>query len=281
MALTVEISRNPIWRLFLKSMIRVLIGADNQRLYDTLDWRQACDRLQQTDLMYPCYYSTQNFHGIKGGYLTSVAAVTYDSITAYASPPNETWIRQQLLIPIQGQPRRILDLGCGTGSTTLMLKQAFPPAMVIGLDLSPYMLTVAEHKAQQRGLTIQWRHGLAEATGLETASFDLVTVSMVLHETPPCISQLILQECFRLLQPGGQLIVLDGNQKILRHTDWLIKLFREPYSKVYAAGSVDAWLRMARFEAVQTRYVGWIHQVTHGIKPVSPILPQTEQAAME
>ena len=75
-------------------------------------------------------------------------------------------------------------------------------ANVIGLDLSPYMLVVAEYKAQQAGLNIEWLHGLAEATGFEEASFDLVTASFLLHETPPKISQLILQECFRLLKPG-------------------------------------------------------------------------------
>jgi len=58
---------------------------------------------------------------------------------------------------------RILDLGCGTGSTTL-LKQAFPQAEVIGLDLSPYMLVRAEHKAKAAGLDIHWRHGNAEQT---------------------------------------------------------------------------------------------------------------------
>ncbi len=251
-------------------MVRALIGQENQRLYDTVDWRQACDRFQQADLIYPTYYSHQNFHGIEGGYLTSVAAVTYDAITALACPPSETWIRQQLINAIQGQPKRILDLGCGTGSTTLMLKQSLPAALVMGLDLSPYMLTMAEHKAQQVGLPIQWRHGLAEATGLEEGSFDLVTLSMVLHETPPSIAQLILAESFRLLQPGGQIIVLDGSQKILRHTDWLIKLFREPYSKVYAAESVDAWLTFAQFEAVHTRYIGWIHQISQGFKPDTP-----------
>jgi ubiquinone/menaquinone biosynthesis C-methylase UbiE len=45
-----------------------------------------------------------------------------------------------------------------------MLKQAFPQAVVIGLDLSPYMLVVADYKAQQTGLNIQWQHGLAEDT---------------------------------------------------------------------------------------------------------------------
>ena len=264
------ISQNPIWQLLLKSMIRVLIGEDKLRFYESIDWQHQSDRFRQADLIYPHYYTSQNFHGIEGGYLNSVAPITYDAVTAFASPPNETWIRQQLIAAIEQKPQRILDLGCGTGSATLMLKQAFPKAVVIGLDLSPYMLVVADYKAQQAGLNIQWQHGLAEDTGLEQASFDLVTASFLLHETPPKISQLILQEGFRLIKPGGQVIILDGNQKKLRHADWLIKIFKEPYSKVYATGSLNDWMKAAKFEAVETKYVGWIHQVTGGIKPTLP-----------
>ncbi len=262
------ISQNPMGQLLLKSMLRVLIGEDKLRFYQTIDWQQQSDRFRKAGLIYPHYYSSQNFHGIEGGYLNSVAAMTYDPVTAFASPPNETWIRQQLISAIEQKPKRILDLGCGTGSATLMLKQAFGQAVVVGLDLSPYMLVVANYKAQQAGLNIQWQHGLAENTGLEEASFDLVTASFLLHETPPKISQLILKQCFRLIKPGGQVIILDGNQKRLRHADWLIKLFQEPYSKVYAAESVDDWMKTAGFEAVRTKYVGWIQQVTRGIKPI-------------
>jgi ubiquinone/menaquinone biosynthesis C-methylase UbiE len=263
-----SISQNPIGQFFLKSVMSVLIGKDKLRFYSSIDWQQESDRFRKSDLIYPHYYSSQNFHGIEGGYLNSIAAITYDVVTAFASPPSETWIRQQLINAIECQPRKILDLGCGTGSATLMLKQAFGQAVVMGLDLSPYMLVVAEKKARQAGLNIQWQHGLAEDTGLEEASFDLVTASFLLHETPPKISQLILQEGFRLIKPGGQLIILDGNQKRLRHADYVIKIFQEPYSKVYAAGSVDDWMRTAFFEAVQTKYVGWIDQVTCGIKPI-------------
>lgn len=238
-------------------------------MYQNLDWQQQSERFQQLAVNYPPYYSTQNFHGIEGGYLNPIAAVTYDVVSSFACPPHETWVRQRLITAIQGHPKRILDLGCGTGTTTLMLKEAFEQATLIGLDLSPYMLVMADYKARQEGLDIDWKQGLAEKTGFEDSSFDLVTVSMLLHETPPHISQLILRECFRLLKPEGQLIILDGNQQRLRHADWLIKMFQEPYSKVYAAESVDDWLSLAGFRSIQTKPVGWIHQVTRGFKPVS------------
>lgn len=252
----------------LKSITGWLIGRENQRLYDTLDWEQEGDRLRQPEVNYPHYYSSQNFHGIPGGYLNPVAAVTYDVMTAIASPPREVWVRQHLLNAIAGKPQTILDLGCGTGSSTLMLKQTFPSADVVGMDLSPLMLVVARHKAQRAGLDIRWQHGLAETTEWEDASVELVTASFLVHEMPPVITQRVLAECFRLLCPGGQVVILDGNQRILRHTDWLIALFREPYSKVYAAGCMEDWMKAAGFESVQTVPFGWIHQLTVGKKPL-------------
>ncbi|MGK7878295.1 MAG: class I SAM-dependent methyltransferase [Xenococcaceae cyanobacterium] len=275
------VRQDNIWERFLKPIVRLFIDEDKLRqFYEKIDWQLQSDRFRQPDLIYPHYYSSQNFHGIEGGYLNPGASVSYDPITQYFLPPNETWVRQGGIEAIEGQPRRILDLGCGTGSTTLMLKQAFPQAEVMGLDLSPYMLFMADYKAQQAGLDIQWRHGKAEETGLPEASFDLVTASLLFHETPPRVSQSILQECFRLLIPGGVAIVLDGNQKTLRHTDWLTEIFEEPYIKAYAAGSVDAWMGAAGFEAVQTEELWWVHQVTQGMKPI-PVADSSSETAQQ
>jgi ubiquinone/menaquinone biosynthesis C-methylase UbiE len=165
------------------------------------------------------------------------------------------------------KPRRIIDLGCGTGSTTLMLKQAFPEAEVVGLDLSPYMLVVAEMKAQKAGLNIQWLHSSAESVAFPDASFDLVASSLLFHETPPAVSRAILRESFRLLKVGGQLAILDGSQKTLRQTEWLTDMLEEPYIKSYVAGSLDAWAGAAGFAAVQTHEHWWTNQVTQGVKP--------------
>jgi ubiquinone/menaquinone biosynthesis C-methylase UbiE len=273
------VRKDTIFERFLKPIAQILINEDElQQQYKNVDWQVEGDRFTNPALVYPNYYKSQNFHGIKGGYLNPGAAVSYDPVTQYALPPNETWVRQSLIDAIQSKPRRILDLGCGTGSTTLMLKQAFPQAEVIGLDLSPYMLVAASHKAKKTGLDIQWRHGKAEQTGFPDASFDLVTASLLFHETPPSITQAILQESYRLLTTGGEVLILDGNQKTLHQTDWLTEIFEEPYIKDYAAGSVDAWMGAAGFGAVKTQEMWMIHQVTRGVKPLpnQPIQVETD-----
>lgn len=258
-----------IWEQFLQPVFRFLIDESALRkLSNSINWTTECDCISNPNLVYPHYYKSQNFHGVDNGYLSSSAAVTYDAVTQYVLAPNETWIREEAIQKIGGKPRRIIDLGCGTGSTTLLLKQAFPEAEVTGLDLSPYMLAVADYKARQQGLDINWMHGMAEDTGLEESSFDVVTMSLLFHETPPHITQQILTECYRLLVPGGQIIVLDGNQKTLRQTPWLTTIFEEPYIQEYAVGNLDGWLGAAGFETIRTEDVWWTNQVSYGMKPL-------------
>ncbi|MGJ3249353.1 MAG: class I SAM-dependent methyltransferase [Elainellaceae cyanobacterium] len=244
------------------------------RYRNSIDWDAESDRFRQTDLEYPAYYQTQNFHGIENGYLSIDAAVTYDPVTQYAVPPNEQWVRQELVNRIRCRPQRILDLGCGTGSTTLLLKRTFPDAEVIGIDLSPYMLVVADQKAYADGIAIQFKHGNAEQTGFPDESFDMVTASLLFHETPPHIACTILQECWRLLRTGGEVLILDGNQSVLRQTNWLTEIFEEPYIKDYATGSVDAWMGGAGFGEVRTDQVWWVHQVSRGVKPIQTREPE-------
>ncbi len=274
------VRKDTIFEQFLAPMVRLLIDESAlQRFYDSTNWEQVRDRYEHPDLVYPHYYTSQNFHGIEGGYLAPGAAVSYDPITQLVIFPNETLIRQSLVAKIQGQPRRILDLGCGTGSTTVLLKQAFPQAEVMGLDLSPYMLFMGDRKAQAAGLRIQFLHGNAAATGWPDATFDVVTASLLVHETPPTVTGAILREAYRLLTPGGQVLILDGNQQTLRQTAWLRNLFEEPYLAAYAEDSLDAQMGAAGFEAVRTEDVWWSNQITSGRKPL-PVF-QAQGLALE
>ncbi len=269
------VRKDTIFEQYLAPIARLFINQDELRqLSESIDWEKECDRLRNPTVVYPAYYSQHNFHGIEGGYLTTTAAVTYDPITQYALPPNETWVRQSLIDSTRVKPSRILDLGCGTGSTTLMLKRAFPGAEVVGLDLSPHMLVIAEQKSHQANLDIHWRHGKAEQTHLPAASFDLVTASLLCHELPPQISEAVMAESFRLLKPSGEVAILDGAQKVLRQTEWLNQIFEEPYMQPYAEESMEAWLGQAGFRRIQTEEFWWLHQVTRGIKPLPNEAPE-------
>lgn len=265
-----SVRQDTILKQFLAPLVEnILIDREALKQFQqSINWEKESTRITNPRLTYPDYYQSQDFHGIKGGYLNPEAAVYYDSITQYVLPPAEPIVRQGLIERIRVKPRKILDLGCGTGSTTLLLKQAFPSAEVIGVDLSPYLLVVAEVKAKKAELDIKFKQANAETTGFDEASFDLVSASFLFHETPPEIAQTIVKESFRLLRVGGEMIVLDANQHTLRQTEWLTEIFEEPYTKAYAAASVDAWMTKAEFAKVQTDQWWWVHQISQGIKPI-------------
>lgn len=105
--------------------------------------------------------------------------------------------------------RRIVDLGCGFGKSTWPFKQVFPDADVVGVDLAAPCLRLATQRANERKLAIRFRQGNATRTGLESASADLVTSTMLVHEIPVSELPAVFVEAARLLAPGGTLRFLD------------------------------------------------------------------------
>lgn len=110
----------------------------------------------------------------------------------------------------------ILDVGCSVGVSTRYLADKFPLANVIGLDLSPYFLAVGQYKEKKRPLRekpIKWIHANGEATGLPSASFDIVSFSFVMHECPETAIKGLLKEAYRVLRPGGTVALTDNSPK--------------------------------------------------------------------
>lgn len=106
----------------------------------------------------------------------------------------------------QGAIGRLVDLGAGTGRMLTLLGERAERA--IGLDLSQQMLNIARVNVSEAGLaTCELRHGDIFATGLPTASADLVTVHQVLHYLGDPVAA--INEAARLVAPGGRLLIID------------------------------------------------------------------------
>jgi ubiquinone/menaquinone biosynthesis C-methylase UbiE len=104
---------------------------------------------------------------------------------------------------------RVLDLGCGTGTLTVMVKQAHPNSEVTGLDGDPQILTIARRKAAQAGLPITFDEGMAYQLPYPDASFDRVLSSMVFHHLTTQDKERTLAEIHRVLKPDGELHLAD------------------------------------------------------------------------
>ena len=102
---------------------------------------------------------------------------------------------------------KALDLGCGTGTLTMMLKKEYPNASITGLDGDPEVLDIAREKSG--GLNIQWDQGMAYALPYPDTSFDRVVTSLVIHHLILEDKQRAFAEVYRVLKPNGELYVLD------------------------------------------------------------------------
>lgn len=120
----------------------------------------------------------------------------------------EETFKRKLVQRANIQPRmKVLDLGCGTGTLTLMLKRAYPEAQVTGLDGDPQVLDIARDKS--RGVDIQWDEGLASSLPYPDSTFDRVVTSLVIHHLITDDKRLAFKEIHRVLKPDGELYVLD------------------------------------------------------------------------
>lgn len=103
----------------------------------------------------------------------------------------------------------VLDVGCGTGEVTLRAKLRAGNGSVYGIDPAPEMIAVARKKATRRNLDIDFRVGVIEALPFPDSSLDVVTSSLMMHHLPDELKGRGLMEIYRVLKPGGRLLIAD------------------------------------------------------------------------
>jgi ubiquinone/menaquinone biosynthesis C-methylase UbiE len=127
--------------------------------------------------------------------------------------------------------QRLLDLGCGTGTLTMMVKHRYPRAHVVGLDGDPKILAIARQKAEKEGITLTFEGAMAFDLPYAEGSFDRVLSSLVFHHLTREDKRRTFAECFRVLRPGAELHIADWGRPhnlLMWLASWSVRLFDGP-----------------------------------------------------
>ena len=152
----------------------------------------------------------------------------------------EAW-RRLLLAHLPAAPAAVADIGCGTGSLSVLL--AAEGYAVTGLDFAPAMIRAARAKARAADVSARFELSDAARPTLPAASFDVVLARHVLWAMPDADDA--LDAWLRLLLPGGVLLLVEGRwstgagqtaqeagQAVLRH---------RADATITALGDPDLW----------------------------------------
>lgn len=101
---------------------------------------------------------------------------------------------------------RVLDAGCGPGWTSAFLARM--GYIVMGFDIAPDMITLAQKRAAREGVAEHCTFVVADSEAFEfPPDFDAVVVYDTLHHVQR--EDLVLQNCFRALKPGGKILIAE------------------------------------------------------------------------
>ena len=211
---------------------------------------------------YPDYY-LQNFHYQTDGYLSDMSANLYDLQVEILFNGAADAMRRRVLSPLkQGLQAfahlpstqiKVLDVACGTGRTLRMLRGSLPKASLYGVDLSPAYLRKANQLLSEISGELPQ---LVQANGEELPYLDNyfqgLTSVFLFHELPAVARQKVINEAYRVLQPGGVLVICDSMQAI-DSPDFqpmmnnFPAIFHEPYYRHYTTDNLEERLTTAGF----------------------------------
>ncbi|MGE0682512.1 MAG: class I SAM-dependent methyltransferase [Candidatus Binatia bacterium] len=144
-----------------------------------------------------------------------IPALRFRWLTRFYDPVVQTLLRErgfkQRLVEQAGlQPgHRVLDLGCGTATLSIMLKSTCPEATVVGLDGDPEILSIARQKISAARVEIALHEGMAFVPPFAPQSFDRVLASLVFHHLTTEDKRRTFTQVRALLCPGGELHIAD------------------------------------------------------------------------
>lgn len=169
------------------------------------------------------------------------------------------------LLSTSTPPDRILDIGCGFGSTAFQIHRFFPSSNFVGVNNNETQVAFANAKSNELGLRnlVEFRTLDFTAMPFSKASFDAAYAIESTCYAEGNDKKKLLLEIARVLRPNGRFVAVDGFR---RHGNQLPKLVEWLYNK-----NLDAWeiprlaqiwkfkeaLQEVGFEDIQERDISW------------------------
>lgn len=130
---------------------------------------------------------------------------------------DERWRSRAARVISSGEPKRVLDVGCGTGDLVLHLARRLPGrAEIVGLDFSEPMLEVARRRVVKAELGDRVSLVCSDSSNLSfpDAGFDAVGLAFsfrnMVWRNP--LRDRCLAEMHRVLRPGGRIVIVESSQ---------------------------------------------------------------------
>jgi ubiquinone/menaquinone biosynthesis C-methylase UbiE len=226
---------------------------------------------------YPAYYR-RTFHWQTDGYFSAHSAEVYELGVELLFRGTADVMRRQVIPPVTrfvraagaARPVRLLDVACGTGRTLHQLALAHPDLRFYGVDLSPAYVQLARKRladVPEVALAVE----NAEALPFADATFDIATSVYLFHELPRNARRNVVRELFRVLRPGG-LLVLEDSAQLSESPELETALrsfpgeFHEPFYADYLDDDLAEMLREIGF-AVESTEPQFVAKVVTARRP--------------
>ena len=213
----------------------------------------------------PPDYARKEIHLQPGGYTDDpIGGIVfhYGTKVFYAGMNDQDELHAEIVdsmtAPADGKVERILDIGCSIGQATMILKDRYPDAQVIGLDVALPLLRYAHYQATQRNIDVTFMQGLSESMQLEDNSIDMILSYILFHEIPVDVIKKTVAEMFRVLRPGGTCCIYEfpsAGPNMPASQRWLIDYDSinncEPYSPGFVYLDFHGLLKQTGFQTAK------------------------------